>query len=286
MIVDLRDRVIVISGGSSGIGSATAVACADAGMDVVIAARREDKLRQVAQRIEETGRRCVPVACDVNRIQDVKHVIDQTIRELGRLDVVFANAGYGLNKSILDVSDREMRNIFETNFYGTLRLIHAALPEMIHPAQQQTSTKTPRRRKQYAGHVLITSSVVSEIGLPNYGAYCATKAAQDSIASSLRAELASDGVFVTSVHPSTTQTEFFDRAAQITGRPINPDLTRPNALSQTPERVAATIVRCLRKPRAEVWPMPGTRLAMAACTAMPQLTAWAMRTFVLKRISS
>ena len=85
MTRDLHDRVIVITGASSGIGAATAIACAKAGMNVVLAARREDRLAGIANQINQLGRRGLPVACDVDRDDDVDRLIQRTVDEFGRL---------------------------------------------------------------------------------------------------------------------------------------------------------------------------------------------------------
>ena len=305
MKIDLRDRVIVITGASSGIGAATAICAANAGMDVVIAARRDDRLASVATAVERTGRRCLPMRCDVRCDEDVQQLVDQTIQKLGRLDVMFANAGHGLKLSVMDTPIAKMREIFETNFYGTIRCVHLAVEAMRRMARDRheaASRLSSAGSSGYVGHILICSSVVSEIGLPLAGAYCATKAAQDAIASALRAELASEGIYVTSVHPSTTRTEFIAQSRAHAAPEVTPEVTPevvpeipskvdtevlstsldklPNqgrVFVQSPQQVAAAMVRCLKRPRPEVWPMTGTKLAMALCTAWPTLASWAMR---------
>jgi len=271
---NLNEQVIVITGASSGIGAATAIACADAGMHTVLAARRKDRLITLANRINKLGRRALPVSCNVDHDHDVAQLIDQTMQEFGRLDVLFANAGYGLISRVLDTTDQQMRAIFETNYFGTLRAIHAAVPAMQQTIKDTGHHKHPR--KHHRKHILICSSVVSEIGLPMNGAYCATKAAQDSIAGALRAELYRQGIDVSSVHPIGTRTEFMDHAIKAT----DPDATTANtpaSLIQTSEHVAKAIVRCLRRPRPEVWPHIPSRFGVALATALPRLSAWAIR---------
>jgi short-subunit dehydrogenase len=266
---NLQDRVIVITGASSGIGAATAICCAQAGMHTVLAARRTDRLDAVADRVRRMGRRALPVVCDVARDDDVIRLVAQTQDEFGRLDVMFANAGVGLTASVLDTTDDMMRKLFETNFYGTLRCIRESVPAM------RTSPDSPGGGHS-GGHVLICTSCVSEISLPYHGAYCATKAAQDSIAQALRAELDHEGIAVSSVHPITTRTEFFESAAR--NSPARG--SKPAAhkyVVQSPDRVARSIVRCLRRPCPEVWPHLPTRFAMAICTAFPGLSARVLR---------
>lgn len=261
MARDLRDKVIVITGGSSGIGAATAIACAKAGMDVVVAARRVEKLEQVARQVEALGRSALAVPCDVGRDQDVNDMVRQTLDRFGRLEVLFANAGYGLFSSVLDTTDEQARAIFETNFFGTVRAIRAAAPVMLNAG---------------GGHVVICSSAASEVALPMYGWYAATKAAQDSIGGALRAELAGRGIDVTTVHPIGTRSEFFEQVDERSSL-ARAGLNTPGLMMHTPEQVARAVVHALRRPKPEVWPAAASRFAVAIVTAFPRLGAWAMR---------
>jgi len=277
MPLDLTNRVIAITGASAGIGAATAVACAAAGMDVVLAARRVDRLEAVARQVEAAGRAALVVACDVQRDADVAGMYEQAQARFGRLDAVFANAGYGVFASIADTSDDRIRDIFETNFFGTIRCIKMALPYL-----RQTA-----RANGHKGHILICSSACSEIGVPMYGYYAATKAAQDAIAGAMRAEVAHAGIYVSSVHPIGTKTEFFEVVKK-----VSPEcngqvgLNTPASLMHSAETVARAVVNCLRRPRPEVWPAAaglGARLGLAFTTAMPRISAWAMRDMIRKR---
>ena len=272
MAIDLHDRVIVITGASSGIGAATAVACARAGMDVVVAARREDRLAQVAQQVQTLGRRALVVACDVANDDDVQQLVDTTMSQFGRLDVLFANAGVTFIAPVLETPDEQLRRLFEINFFGTIRCIHAAVPAI---RQTYSDAASKPHQAHGRGHILICSSCVSEIGLPMHGAYCATKAAQDSIAQALRAELAAEPINVSSVHPITTKTELFDQTDK--SSPLcKPSRATPNRFAQTPQHVAQSVVRCLRKPCPEVWPHRLTRFGLAVCTAFPRIAQYAM----------
>lgn len=258
MTRDLQDKVIVITGASAGIGAATAIRCAQAGMHVVLAARRQEQLHSVAQQIEQQGRRTLVVPCDVSRDEDVIGLFEQAWEAFGRVDVAFANAGYGLASGVLDTSDEQHRAIFETNYFGTVRVIHQAVPYL-------------RRTPDGLGHLLICSSAASEIGLPWYGAYSATKAAQDSIAGALRCEL-QDVIVVTTVHPVGTLTEFFDTAERMAGGSGPGRPNTPRAFTQRPDTVARKIVRAIHRPRAEVWPSPMARVGLAVATLLPGLT--------------
>lgn len=261
---NLRNASLVITGASSGIGAAVAVAAGQAGMRVVLNGRREDKLQAVAARVREAGGEALAVAGDVDRDEDVRRLFEEAARAWGGVDAVLANAGYGLEKRFDQTSLDEHRAIFETNHFGTVRTLAAGLAAVrAHPSGLR--------------HLLVTTSCVSELGPPNYGPYAATKAAQDATAQALRAEVAAEGISVTTIHPVGTRTEFFDTAARNSGRDeALADTNTPAMLTQTPEHVARRVIAALRRPKAEVWPSRPARFAFAAATAFPGLTAWAL----------
>jgi len=255
---NLRDKTILITGASSGIGRATAMACAAAGMHVSMMARRESKLRDAASAVSALGTRAHFFVGNVADPGAVRAWIEEADGALGRVDAVLANAGYGASIPVLDMTDADVRGMFDVNVHGTLHVLRAALPYVM-------TTEGGLR------HLLVTSSCLSELGPPGAGVYAATKAAQDSIAQALRAELAGEDVSVSSVHPVGTKTEFFDVAGEqgTPGSRMDP----PEVFMQTPERVAKRIVKCLRRPRAEVWPMRTARVAAGLATVFPGVTA-------------
>ncbi|MCG8615309.1 MAG: SDR family oxidoreductase, partial [Desulfobacterales bacterium] len=203
MARELKDKVMVITGGSAGIGAATAVAGARAGMKVVIAARRDEALERVAARVREAGGEVLTVVCDAASDADVSALAEQTVERFGGMDVMFANAGYGLFMPVEHMTDEATRRIFEVNYYGTIRCVKAAVPLM---------------RKRGGGHVVITSSIVGRVGLPFYAQYSATKAAQDALGTGLRVELEPDGIDVSVLYPIGTKTEFFEVSAKLGDR--------------------------------------------------------------------
>jgi short-subunit dehydrogenase len=198
MGVDLTGKAAAITGASSGIGAALALACVRAGMPVALMARRVDRLEAVRQEIERLGGRAVCVAGSVDSDDDCQRLIDETVRAFGSVYAVVANAGYGEERPSWSMPEDAVRAMFETNFYGSMRVVRPAVERM---------------RSAGGGHAVFVSSCLSKIGVPHYAAYCATKAAQDHFARAMRHELAGDGVAVSSVHPIGTKTEFFDTAA-------------------------------------------------------------------------
>jgi len=264
-VAKLSDKTIVVTGASSGIGAATARACAAAGMNLVLAARRRDRLEAVAAEIERLGRRAEIVEGDVAEAGHAARLLDAAERAFGGFHAVFANAGYGLEREVLATPLEEMRRMFEVNFFCGADLLQQA-------AQRLLDAKRP-------GHLLMCSSCVAKFTLPRHGAYAATKAAQAMVARSMRSELAEHGIEVSTVHPVTTTTEFFEVAAGDDRHHLRDGVPPhvPPLFVQRPERIADAVVRCLRRPRAEVWTSHTVRLVAGAFTAFPFLQEWVMR---------
>lgn len=254
--IDLASRPIVITGASSGIGRATALECAQAGMPVVVMARRADRLEQLVSEMTSGGGQAASVAGAVEDPQACARAVELCVERFGSVYAVFANAGYGAEQDVEHMADADIRAMFEVNFYGSLNLIRPALPHM-HAAGR--------------GHVLWCSSCLSKFAVPMHAAYSATKAAQDHFARAMRLELRGTGIHVSSIHPVGTRTEFFDRIERHETRSVMM-IDRMRDLSfQPPERVARAVVRCLRRPKGEVWLSTPVRLAMALGVAMPGL---------------
>jgi short-subunit dehydrogenase len=257
--VDLTGKPIAITGASSGIGLATAFACARAGMPVALGARRADRLADAVEKIRAAGGRAIAVPMDVDKPEDCQVLIDRTVAEFGSLYAVFANAGYGAYMPIATTPETDLRAIFETNLWGTLRTVRPALEQF------RKTAPGPHR-----GHILICSSCLSKFALPYSAPYSATKAAQDHLGRSLRIELEPRGIHVSTVHPVGTTTELFDKAKERSREKRDVDHS-PKLLMQPPERVADAVVACLRRPRGEVWTSFWTRWAFAASVAAPEV---------------
>lgn len=256
----LAGRVVVVTGASSGIGAATARACAAAGMRLVLVARRPDRLQAVAAACEAVGGRAHAVATDVAAPGASEDILAQAVSAFGRVDVVFANAGYGTRAGLVDMDERDLRTMFEVNFFAALSLCRAA-------ARLWIAAEQP-------GHLIMSSSCIGKFPLAYHGAYCATKASQAMACAALRAELQSHRIAVSSVHPITTRTEFFvesDRRSGVDGPMAAVPDHAPSFLVQSPERVAAAVVRCMHRPVPEVWTSSLVRLSAALFTAWPWL---------------
>ncbi|MEM0982873.1 MAG: SDR family oxidoreductase [Planctomycetota bacterium] len=269
-MIDLAGRVIAITGASSGIGRATAIACAEAGMSVAIMARRADKLRAVANEIPE-GRSLI-FAGSVEDADACCAFLDETERTLGPPFTVFANAGYGVESDTLEMSDDDVRRMFEVNLFGSVNILRPALDGMIERGE---------------GHAVMCSSCLSKLGMPRYAAYSASKAAQDHFGRALRHELGPRGVRVSTVHPIGTKTEFFEKAAERSKDGLTLMDRSKEAFMQPPEKVARAIVKRLKKDRGgEIWTSVSTRTLLGFATFAPGLTDFALRQMVRSRMKS
>jgi len=190
------DPVLLITGASSGIGAATARAAAGK-YRLVLAARREEELRELA---EELGgeERAIAVRCDVTEWDEVEAMTAAALDRFGRIDAVFANAGFGASRGFLEESPEHWRSMVLTNVYGVALTIRATLPHLLERGD---------------GHFLVTSSVAGRRALPG-SLYSATKWAATAIGESLRQELRqmhdNHGIKVTLIEPGMVDTPFFD----------------------------------------------------------------------------
>ena len=155
-----KGKVVIVTGASSGIGRATALAFARAGAHVALGARREDRLREVADEIRALGSEAFPVRTDVARREDVERLVGTALERWGRVDVLVNNAGFGHYARVEDIADEDMRALLDVNFFGTLYGIQAVLPHM---------------RARGAGHIVNVSSVAGRQGFPFHGGYAAAK---------------------------------------------------------------------------------------------------------------
>src|SRR3989440_1079083 len=192
MIADLSRQVVAVTGASSGIGEATALACARAGASVSLAARRADRIEALAQRIGEEGGRALAVETDVGEESQARAFIERTHAELGRLDVLVNNAGVMLLGPIAGAPTEEWRRMIQANVYGVLYCTHAALALMV---------------DQGSGHIINVSSVAGRQARAGSGVYNLTKFGVGAFSEALRQESVAMGVRVTLIEPGAVATE-------------------------------------------------------------------------------
>lgn len=252
----LEDMVVVVTGASSGIGRSVAERLATRGAKLVLAARRLERLEAINASL---GGNHLCVRTDVSEPAQCRHLLRATVERFGRIDTLVCNAGYGLIRPVADTSAEDILRLVKTNLIGTTECSRAALGWM---AAQQF-------RDGLRGQIVVVSSAAARRGLPDFGAYTATKAAQLSVAEAMRVELRGTGVAVTTVHPITTDTEFFRAAIRLSR--ARPPRRRGIEGFQSADAVATSIIMAIERPRPEVWPHRRFRLLMGLAVFAPRV---------------
>ncbi|WP_315779816.1 MULTISPECIES: SDR family oxidoreductase [unclassified Bradyrhizobium] len=235
---DLRGTRIVITGASSGIGRAAALALAREGASLVLAARREEVLKAVAVECETLGGRAIAVATDVTDAEAVQRLAEQAVQTFGSIDVWINNAGTGVFGAYQDADIALHRKTIEVNLLGTMNGAYAVLPILL---------------RQRRGTLINNISLGGWAPTPFAAAYTASKFGLRGFSASLRQELAAhEHIHVCSVFPAMVDTPGFVHGANMSGRNLD-----PGPLLYRPEDVAETFVQLIRAPRDEVavgWP--------------------------------
>lgn len=226
----LSGKVALVTGASSGIGEATALALAAEGARVAIAARRVQRLDDLAGRIRERGGEALPIEADVTDEAQVTGLVRRTVREFGRVDMLLAVAGVGVAAPFQNTTRAEYRAMVDVNVLGVLYAIGAALPVM---------------KRQGTGHIVIVSSGTGRYIHPSV-VYSGTKHAVSAIAESLRREIGKDGIRVTCVEPGAVKTEFTSRMRDDVREAVERRLGDMEQLES--EDVAAAIVYAVTQP--------------------------------------
>src|SRR5438093_2820295 len=188
-------KTAIITGASSGIGGAAARELAKGRANLVLASRNRAKLDALAADLASLPGRCLVVPTDVTDRFAVEALVRKTAEEFGGVDILVNNAGVGLFAPIADGNVENMHRLFNVNFWGAINCIQAAVPYM---------------QSQRQGHIVNVSSVAGYISPPYMGIYSATKFALRAVSDSLRTELASSGIGVSTIYPGLTQTSFME----------------------------------------------------------------------------
>lgn len=220
----MAGKVCVVTGASSGIGEATARRLAAAGLRVVLTARREERLRALAEELAADGAETLPVPADVTKKKDLRALVTAVERRFGRCDVLVNNAGVPGGGRFAEVELSRLDQVTATNYLSVLWTTKLFLPMLL----------------ESEGHVVNVSSLAGRYALPGGAAYSATKHAVVALSEALYHELKGRGVMVTVVNPGLVETEAFPQ----TGIKNNRWLGR---LVMTPDRVAEAIVDVIRR---------------------------------------
>jgi short-subunit dehydrogenase len=251
-LVSMKDRVVVITGASAGIGAALAELVAARGGHPVLVARGADRLKEVAARC---GAGALAIVADVTRRADVQRILGESIARHDHVDVWVNNAGRGITRLVSELTDEDLDEMMSVNVKSVLYGVQAVLPHF---------------RARGAGHIINVSSMLGRLPMaPIRSAYAAAKHALNGLTANLRIELrtTAPGVVVSLVHPGVVATEF-----GVNARHGGPDSrTLPGA--QPVGEVAQVIADLIERPRAEVYTRPGMRELVAAYYGADDLDA-------------
>lgn len=230
--MNMTDKVIIITGASSGIGEATALKLAYHGAKVVLTARREDKLESLRDKITSNGGEALVVTGDVTKAKDFKKVVDQAIETFGTVNALINNAGLMPLSFVAKLKTEEWDTMVDVNIKGVLNGVAAVLPTLI---------------KNEGGHIINISSTAAYKYFPGGAVYCATKAAVKMFSEGLRQELAPEhGINITSIEPGAVDTELLDT---ITDEDIKEKMSEMKKMTRLEaEDIAAAIYYALSQP--------------------------------------
>jgi len=237
--MDVKNKVVIVTGASSGIGEATARQFGKEGAKIVLAARRVDKLETLAQEIlaMSSGAETLVVQADLSRLDDIQALIKQTLDKFGRIDVLVNNAGFGRLDWLENLDPvKDIQSQFDVNVLGVIQTTRQALPIMM---------------KQRSGHIINMCSMAGLVATPTYTIYAACKHAVHGFSEALRREVKPWGIDVSMIYPGGVATEFSAHA----GIKRKTNATTPKSLLLTADQVGSAVVQLVRRPRA-MWILP------------------------------
>jgi len=228
--MDFKNKVVLITGASSGIGKQTAIEFAKLGSNIILVARTKNKLEQVENQLKQFNVTTLVCPCDVSKKEQVENMSKIVLKKFNSVDILINNAGFAIYGSVFDLSIDEIESQMETNYFGMIYCTKLFLPLMI---------------KQKFGHIVNVASVAASFGLPGIASYCASKFAMLGFSEGLKHELSGTGVGITVVSPIMVKTEFFDH-------PSFEKMPKYSPTSLNPKTVAKAIVKAANSSRLEI----------------------------------
>ena len=229
--MDFKNKVVVITGASSGIGEAAALKFAKKGANVVLVARRKEKLLEVEKKISNFSGSALICQCDVANKEQVEKMAKNVLETYGRIDVLVNNAGFVIYGKVNELSTEEIVAQMETNYFGMIHCTKVFLPQML---------------EQHSGHFVNIASVGASFGVPGIASYCATKYAMLGFSEGLRHELEGTGIGLTVVSPIMVRTPLFDH-------PSFENFSKfSTGISLSSETVAKAIIKASNSSRLEI----------------------------------
>jgi short-subunit dehydrogenase len=225
----LKNKTVWITGASSGIGEALALACGNEGANLVLTARREEELKRVASQAGLPDEAIMILPADLSRYEQAQALTDQVMARFGRIDVLFNNAGISSRALAVESPIEIDRKVMDIDYFSVIALTKAVLPIMI---------------KQNSGHIVVTSSVVGKIGTPLRSAYSAAKHALHGFFDSIRQEVADYGINITLVCPGYIHTQVSVNAITPTGEKFN-KMSRNQQKGISPMVMASKMIKAV-----------------------------------------
>lgn len=215
--MDPKDKVVIVTGASGGIGEATVKALFNCGAKVVLAARSEMLMKKISELTSENN--SLVCKCDMSIRSDIKKLVEKTVSHFGRIDILINNAGVGLAVPVSTMQDSDFKTLLDINLFGPLNAMQEAIPYMV---------------MNGGGVIMNVSSMITRISTPSSGGYRASKMALDAIADAARIEIANKNIRVITVYPGLTSTNFFRNSLNISradfAHASTPSRGRPPAL--------------------------------------------------------
>ena len=221
----MKDKVVIITGGTSGIGKACAFAFGKAGAKVVISGRDQNKLQETSMELAQQNITCLAVQSDVSRAEDANILIDRSIATFGQIDVLINNAGISMRALFQDVDLAVIKQVMDINFYGTVFVTKGALPHIL----------------KSKGSIIGVSSIAGYRGLPGRTGYSASKFAMQGFLEALRTEVMHQGVHVMVACPGFTASNIRNTALNANGA-MQGESPRAEEKMMTAEEVAGRIL--------------------------------------------
>ncbi len=253
---NLRGKVFLITGATSGIGQAAALALGAQGGRLALGARRAEALEDVAREVRSRGGEALAIQTDVTDRSQVEHLVQETLAAWGRIDVLISNAGQYIRAAVLEMTLPDLQRSMAVNFYGHVHAVQAVLPAML---------------QQGSGHIILISTMDAKKGVPPDAPYVSAKYALSGFGEVLRQEMRPRGIAVTTLFPGRVDT------------PMIADLQVPRISSKIPpEAVAQAIVSAIRNQPAEMLLPPTAHLLHLANFLSPRLADWFVRVLKLE----
>jgi len=225
-------RTVLITGASSGIGKSTALKIGAAGGITLLVARTEEKLKEVAEEVEDLGGIAYVHPCNLTDIDDIDRMVSDVLEQHGAVDILVNNAGKSIRRSVANAYNRfhDYQRTMQVNYFGPVKLILDLLPVM---------------RERHSGHIVNISTIGLQTNTPRFSAYLASKAALDAFSRSIAPEVIGDGVHITTVYmplvrtPMIAPTKIYDRFPTLSPEEAADLIT--GAIRKRPKRIATTL---------------------------------------------